>query len=71
MRIVAVTAAGPGSGKHTVAAHLAAAAANARLKALLIEADPHGSGLRALLEDTSGDALPTVLNDEGPTSRRR
>jgi Mrp family chromosome partitioning ATPase len=64
MRIVAVTAAEPGSGKHAVAAHLAAAAANARVKALLIEADPHGSGLRGLLENPGGEALPTVLSDE-------
>jgi Mrp family chromosome partitioning ATPase len=65
LRTVAVTAAEAGSGKSAVAAHLAAAAATSQVRALLIEADSRGSGLRDLLvAETNGKPLTAVLGGE-------
>jgi polysaccharide biosynthesis transport protein len=64
VRTVSVTAAESGSGKSAVAAHLAAAAANSHLRALLIEADARESGLRDLLAaDAGGKPLTAVLDN--------
>jgi Mrp family chromosome partitioning ATPase len=68
IQTIAVTAAEAGSGKSGVAAHLAAAAAAAHVRALLIEADSRSPGLRELLDadaGADGDALPVVLRGEG------
>ena len=63
LRTVAVTSAESGSGKSAVAAHLAAAAAGADARALLIEADPRNSGLAELLSaEPGGKPLSVVLD---------
>jgi Mrp family chromosome partitioning ATPase len=71
LRTLAVTAAEPGSGKSAVAAHLAAAAAGSDVRALLIEADSRGSGLRELLTgDAGGKPLAALLDGERWTLKK-
>jgi capsular exopolysaccharide synthesis family protein len=64
VRTVVVTSAEPDSGKTTVAAHLAAAAASARVRTLLIEADMRSPGLHRLLGTADGDGLVPLLRRE-------
>jgi capsular exopolysaccharide synthesis family protein len=61
VRTVVVTSAEPDSGKTTVAAHLAAAAASARVRTLLIEADTRSPGLHRLIGTRPGDGLVRLL----------
>jgi succinoglycan biosynthesis transport protein ExoP len=64
VRTVVVTSAEADSGKTTVAAHLAAAAASARVHTLLIEADTRSPGLHRLLDAPEGDGLVPLLRGE-------
>jgi capsular exopolysaccharide synthesis family protein len=64
VRTVVVTSAESDSGKTTVAAHLAAAAAAARVPTLLIEADTRSPGLHRLLDAPQADGLVPLLRGE-------
>ena len=67
IRSVLVTSPGPGSGKTTVALHLAAAAAaGMRSKVFLVEADLRRPRLATLLGLGSERGLSTVLESAGP-----
>ena len=61
VRSVLITSAAPGDGKSTVAWHLAAAAAAARTRVLVVEGDLRHPGLGRALERGAGPGLSTVL----------
>jgi capsular exopolysaccharide synthesis family protein len=68
IRSLLITSSAPGDGKSTVARYLAATAAAANVRAILVEADLRRPALKLLYPTLSGPGLSDVLSDQATLS---